>query len=414
MARRQFIDLAIQHFQTYDHDAIKNAISPFIDMPIGIQIIDDRIQDIIRDQQVLHHLISMPKLEQRSPEWYAMRKNMITASDLAQALGQGKFGTQKDLIIKKCGFKEEAPFQASLPPLKWGIKYEPLAIEMYKRRAKVDVHDFGLLPHPTIPFFGASPDGINELGVMVEIKCPFKRKINGEIPMQYYYQMQGQLDVCGLCDCDYLECEFVEYSNMDEFLADCSVEDPRYTHDFKEKGVFIEYRKAFDSTPYYVYGPHVVSADMYVQWVEATTTELHSQQKVDAVYPTFWRLQTYMCQRVVKDAAFIEEKYKELEIVWNKIQMYKADRDLYDREIEGVGIQQTKNISVKSKKQIGWYFQPDPTPVLDDAGSDIKEIITETPPPPGNAKKAKPPKVTMNISTSKFLNDGYAFKEVKE
>jgi hypothetical protein len=33
-------------------------------------------------------------------------------------------------------------------------------------------------------FFGASPDGISEVGVMVEIKCPYKRKplLNPYIP----------------------------------------------------------------------------------------------------------------------------------------------------------------------------------------------------------------------------------------
>jgi hypothetical protein len=45
------------------------------------------------------------------------------------------------------------------------------------------------MPNNEHKFFGASPDGINELGIMVEIKCPFKRKLK-KIPSiieQYYY-----------------------------------------------------------------------------------------------------------------------------------------------------------------------------------------------------------------------------------
>ena len=62
----------------------------------------------------------------------------------------------------------------------------------------VEVFEFGILRHPTIECLGASPDGISDIGIMLEIKCPWKRKKTETIPEQYYYQIQGQLDVCSL------------------------------------------------------------------------------------------------------------------------------------------------------------------------------------------------------------------------
>ena len=149
---------------------------------------------------------------QRTPEWYAARQTMITASDIAQALGCAKFGTQKDFFKKKCGLPaEQTPFDPTVPPLKWGVMFEPVAGAIYSAlNGGLKVHEFGLLRHPTVPFLGASPDGITEDGVMLEIKCPWRRKIDGTVPLQYYYQIQGQLAVCGLDECDYFECEFGE------------------------------------------------------------------------------------------------------------------------------------------------------------------------------------------------------------
>ena len=38
---------------------------------------------------------------------------------------KGKFGTINDIYKKKCGY-EEIPFNSNCPPLKWGVKYEPV------------------------------------------------------------------------------------------------------------------------------------------------------------------------------------------------------------------------------------------------------------------------------------------------
>lgn len=109
----------------------------------------------LREQ--VQHLMTLQQPAQRTPEWYAMRKTRLTASDLATALGESKYNTRFSLLEKKIGMGKK--FTGNFAT-EWGVKYEPVATEIYERRNGVRVVEFGLLPHPTISFLGASPDGI--------------------------------------------------------------------------------------------------------------------------------------------------------------------------------------------------------------------------------------------------------------
>lgn len=75
-----------------------------------------------------------------------------------------------------------------------GLGFNTLsAAQIYERRNGVSIKEFGLIAHPTVPFLGASPDGIvqnssNPLvpkGTMLEIKCPPTRVIDGVVPEHY-------------------------------------------------------------------------------------------------------------------------------------------------------------------------------------------------------------------------------------
>ena len=50
-------------------------------------------------------IANLPQPEQRTQEWFDMRKNMITASSAAQAIGENPYPKQKpdDLILDKLG-----------------------------------------------------------------------------------------------------------------------------------------------------------------------------------------------------------------------------------------------------------------------------------------------------------------------
>ena len=107
--------------------------------------------------------------------------------------------------------------------------FEPIAIQIYAHLNKTKIHEFGLIINDDISNFGASPDGITDEGIMIEIKCPYSRKIiSDKIPDKYQYQIQGQLAVCKLQECDYIECEFGSYTSENEYLD--AIIDDNYKH----------------------------------------------------------------------------------------------------------------------------------------------------------------------------------------
>jgi putative phage-type endonuclease len=302
------------------HDEVRTV---FVGTNYDRQYIKNRVFNLIKYQEQLDKLVKQPKVEQRSQEWYAMRQTRITASDFAQALGDGKFGTQLDFYRKKCGYEKDT-FDSSNPALKWGIKYEPVAIDAYAHKHTMRLLEFGLLPHPEINWFGASPDAISELGIMVEIKCPYKRRIQpGYVPLQYYYQIQGQLDVCQLEECDYLECEFLEYANEAEFVN-------HFDDNTNEKGIIVEYEMG--DTLKHAYSPFKDNDDIkaLLKWKEET---LEKMKKVNILRLYYWQLHVFHITRVYKSKEFLDEKFPQLEVVWNKIREYKQNKELYDMEV---------------------------------------------------------------------------------
>jgi putative phage-type endonuclease len=265
-------------------------------------------------------------VEQKSEAWHNLRKNLITASDFAQALGQGKFGNQTDIIKKKVRPNED-PQAFNNPFFKWGNTFECVATNIYSMlHFGVKIHDFGLIPHKKLNFFGASPDGISEIGIMLEIKCPYRRKIEkgGEVPKQYYYQIQGQLEVCDLKECDYFECQFHQYTTAEELFTNFA--DDRF------KGIVIEYPSATGDGTYHRYSPIAssqygqVSLEEMRQWLDTNTDE-------DFVDIKFWYLSHFNLQRVVLDKPFVDEKLKDLKQVWDRITYYRENPTKYDLEI---------------------------------------------------------------------------------
>ena len=161
---------------------------------------------------ILNNLKEKPLIKQRTEEWFKLRENRLTASDLFDAVYHPITLIKKK--IKNVSFNSH-----SIPALKWGCMFEQAAINIYSHINSTKVNEFGLLVNDNINNFGASPDGITDEGIMIEIKCPYSREIKDKvIPDKYYYQMQGQMAVCELDICDYIECKFKAFKNMDEYI----------------------------------------------------------------------------------------------------------------------------------------------------------------------------------------------------
>ena len=153
--------------------------------------------------------------EQKSAEWLAMRRELLTASDAAAALGIKPYPSfsgspRSDLMRRKLS---NATFCSAATA--HGNAHEDDARRAMCEVLGETVYDFGLLRHDSVrdegdesalPWLGASPDGITATGRMVEIKCPVSREIvPGHVPHHYYPQLQIQMEVCDLDQAIFVE-----------------------------------------------------------------------------------------------------------------------------------------------------------------------------------------------------------------
>ena len=101
-----------------------------------------------------------------------------------------------------------------LTPMEWGIRFEPVVKKYLEKTWNCQIYECGRVTHPK-EHLGASPDGLiitegERYGRLVEIKCPYSRKIEeGTIPEDYWIQMQIQLEVTQLYECEYFEVEIL-------------------------------------------------------------------------------------------------------------------------------------------------------------------------------------------------------------
>ena len=339
------IDRAYQHFINLNNDIddidnlvdnIYNSVSISIDDNVSKEYIHKRLKIINEYKKQLELLKVIPVIEQRSPEWYEARQTLISASDFGQALNRGEYGNQRDFMIKKItGKSKEITYKK---PLLWGVKYEDVATSIYSKRNNVKVYEFGLIKHPELDFIGASPDGISNLGIMLEIKCPYSRKISGKIIEQYFDQIQGQLEVCKLEECDFLECEFEEFKNEEDFI--------KYNNDLVEKGIIIQYRDNEDEEFKYLYSSLNDSTDKMIEWKnnKIEDFDITTEFLID-----YWKLRKYNCQRVYRDKELFNKMKNNLKFVWDKILYYRNENKKTEFFKQIVNNKRAKIYNFKSK-----------------------------------------------------------------
>jgi putative phage-type endonuclease len=286
----------------------------------------------------LDFLDTVPQPAQRTPEWYTFRANKITASDFAVPVNKNPYSDRNSLILKKCG--HETPFVAG-PAVTHGVKFEDVAVDIYEDRCGVSISEYGCIPHPKHDFLGASPDGIcnktsknkEYIGRMLEIKCPKSRKLNGFVPEYYYYQVQGQLEICELEYCDFLECVIKEYNTRDEFIEDTGEHDyVRFQKNGMERGVLIELYDYTLEKPVYRYfnsregSPKTPELDA---WIDTTISAALEDDNLDYITTTYWKLEEYSCILVKRDLKFWDTLFLELDKCWKEI-IYRREHGIQD------------------------------------------------------------------------------------
>lgn len=327
------------------------------------KIIYDRNSIIIPDEykkvaDQVNYIANLPQPEQRTTEWFDMRRNMITASCAAQAINENPYRNQTSdfLILDKLGMGE--PYEDN-KFVHHGKKYEEIATKIYENMYDVVVEEYGLIPHlpePRISYIGASPDGIaspykldnsfsNMVGRMLEIKCPFSRKIktegiiDGEICPHYYWcQVQQQLECCDLDFCDFWQCNLKEYVKREEWLKDTtptmSTEEQNKNIEIPkncQKGCIIQLLPKnkinefclFDAK--YIYPPDI-NMDLYEydKWVIETISQLYGKYyplMKDYVFDRvlYWKLENSHNVVINRDREWFERVQPTYKEVWEKV-----------------------------------------------------------------------------------------------
>ena len=284
-------------------------------------IISDKIKHLSNKNKIkskLHYLSNVPQPEQRTTEWYLFRHKYLTASSIWKAFSSQ--GNINHLIYNKC-----IPIDISKyttvnidSPLHWGQKYEDLSILWYEYTYKTKVDDFGCIKHKDIDFIAASPDGINIMedsdryGRMLEVKNIVNRKITQIPKFEYWIQMQVQMEVCDLNECDFLETRFIEYDNYHDFNNDGSFQ---LTKSLKPKGIFVMFLDN-ESKPVYKYPPWNLSLSEFNSWNDKILNEYKDYTWFKNIY---WYLDEVSVVLVIRNKLWFTAAKDVLTNLWKTI-----------------------------------------------------------------------------------------------
>ena len=155
---------------------------------------------------------------QGSEAWFKSRLGHLTASRMSEALSKGT-GVTRDkykmqLISERLTGQSEKSFSNGY--MEWGTQQEKFARMRYESDTDCIVDEAEFYTHPTIKWFGASPDGLlmdedGSIKGLIEIKClktenhlEFFLSESPKIPAKYIVQMQCQMWVTGAEWCDFV------------------------------------------------------------------------------------------------------------------------------------------------------------------------------------------------------------------
>jgi putative phage-type endonuclease len=293
-------------------------------------------------ERKIQSLREIPQPIQRTPEWYRFRWNLITASNAWKAFESQS--TVNQLIYEKCQplkdltletIDEEVKMVNTTTTLHWGQKYEPLSVMIYERSYKSKVEDFGCIQHPVYKFIGASPDGIivqsetGRYGRMLEIKNIVNREINGIPKKEYWVQMQLQMEVCDLDECDFLETKFTEYPDHQTYRNDSTIsvfngeEFNSYVtaKDGSYKGVIVHFHTS-SGTPHYEYMPlDLWTPSDISDWEDFIIQKYESEPyKYTFLKFIYWKLEKLSCVLVLRNKEWFKNNVGQLEKVWKIIE----------------------------------------------------------------------------------------------
>lgn len=151
---------------------------------------------------------------QRTPEWFEQKLGRLSGSRVHEIipLKRGSYPASREALLYELLSERITGQRAEkyvTPSMAWGTEMEPIAIERYVAQTGRSVGTIGFVHHPSIPKFGASPDGVVGSDGVIECKCPGTSKVlkilSGEdIDPSWAFQMQTEMIVTRRDWCDFV------------------------------------------------------------------------------------------------------------------------------------------------------------------------------------------------------------------
>ena len=159
-------------------------------------------------------IIKKNTIASQTQEWYDIREKKISGTNVSTIIGTNNFKTKEELLSDKIYSLDKIDNIYT----KHGNKFEEIAIDILENQLDISIEEIGFGLSKKYNFLGATPDGITILNnkiCLVEIKCPLKRKINGIPSLNYYCQMQTQMEVFDIEECIFFECNIEEITKSE-------------------------------------------------------------------------------------------------------------------------------------------------------------------------------------------------------
>lgn len=259
-------------------------------------------------------LLAKPQVPQRTSEWYAQGKQVLTASEFATLFKSPRSVSQLVLskVLPPTPINAEhttnrlACLTCEMGPFDWGIRFEPVVKQVLARDG-VEIVESGRLVHPTDSLLAASPDGLivtaqdkTRVGRLVEIKCPITRAVGEGIPFEYWCQMQIQMEVTSIEECEYIEVKL-------ESIQKSSTELPE--------------RKTPEGHIWLLQQPN--SAGMVYAYEQAERDRL-TEKGWDILEVIPWRVEKFYREVVVRDRAWFASTATARASFWTDVEKARA------------------------------------------------------------------------------------------
>jgi putative phage-type endonuclease len=156
----------------------------------------------------------MTDIKQGDLAWHQLRLGKVTASRVADIMAKTKTGVSAsrgnyliELALQRVTGNVEPMYTNDA--MAWGTATEPQARVAYEVKTGNFVDQIAFVDHPTIEWFGCSPDGLVSNDGLIEIKCPnsathWATIKDNKPPAKYVIQMQSQMAVTNRKWCDFI------------------------------------------------------------------------------------------------------------------------------------------------------------------------------------------------------------------